>query len=237
MTHPSALALAALLSTAPPTPLEEARAAETAAAEGRWSDASAAFGRAYAASDDPRYLYARAQVERLGGDCRAALPLYEAFVQTQPDTASLDAANGFIALCREEVGPEPTPPPEPEPVLEPTPAPDLDPEPRPLESRPWHRDPWGGALVGTGLAAAVTGGVLIGVGFGTADQAEGASDDRAFGQEIDQARTLTVAGAVTASIGGALLTAGIVRWVVLARKPKATTLSLSPQGIVLRGSF
>lgn len=236
MTGPIAVVVAALLTGAPLSPSEEAHAAETAAAEGRWDDASAAFGRAYDASGDPRYLYARAQVERLGGDCKAALPLYEAFVQTEPDAASLDAANGFLALCREEVGPPEPEPVEPIALADPEPVPTVV-EPSPAPVRPWYRDPWGGALVGTGAVAVAVCGVLVGVGFRTADAAEQAPDDRAFGDEIDRARRLTIAGVATAGVGGALLTAGIVRWALQAKKNDAVSLGLSPQGIVLRGRF
>ncbi len=229
-----------LLSTVAPEPVvdvdAEVRAAELANEEGRHADASAGFARVYAETGDTRYLYAQATVEREGGRCGLALPLYEEFIAKEPheDTVGAVLALGFVQRCRDELGldePRPSPPlPALGELNEPSPS-----FPPPAPPRPWYRDPWGGALVGLGLAGAAAGGVLVGVGFRRADAASNASDDRAFGDEIDDAQTLSTAGGAVLGVGGALLIGGVVRWIVVARSTERVTVVPGSRGLVLGG--
>ena len=196
-------------------PPGDVAAGEKAWSEGRWDDASEAFAAAYERTNDPTYLYARAQAERKAGRCDTAVELYEAFVEQSPSAEAKTAAQGYIEECAEtEEEPEP-----PEPVPPPEAAPRPDPEPPPPDRgdapRRWYRDPWGGALVGVGLAASVTGAVLVGVAYREAGAADGAGDDRAFGEALDRAQRLERGGAIALSIGGALIIAGVVRWALV----------------------
>ncbi|MEM6996487.1 MAG: hypothetical protein AAF721_38640, partial [Myxococcota bacterium] len=202
---------------------------------------SAAFARAYAATGDPTYLYTRAQAERSAGHCDVAIELYEEFIATGPSPQAELAARRYMEDCRAKLpSPQPAPVPEDDPVA---PEPLASSEPSSLDERadeppaprPWFRDPLGDVLVGVGVAAAVTGGALVGVAYRDAGGAESAGDDRAFGQALDRAQTLERAGAVTLGIGGALIIGGVVRWALVARAAKRTQVGLGPQGLVVRG--
>lgn len=227
----ASLVLALLAAPEPPaaeevTPQKIVAEAEAAWLDERWDDASVAFERAYEATGDATFLYTRAQAEKRAGRCETAIELYEAFIESAPPAKAETSARELIEECKAEL-PEP-PPAEVSPVPDPTagdptladspasptptPATTTD---EPTPTRPWYRDPWGGVLVGAGVAVAATGGVLVGVAHARADDAGDAPDDRAFGDELQGARRLETGGAIALGVGGALLVAGIVRWAVL----------------------
>ena len=171
---------------------------------------------------------------------------YEEFLETKPAEEAQELARKYIEECRALLPPEPEPAPEPEPEPDPVGDPTTDdpsagPEPpiidEPPAAKPWYRDPWGDALVGIGVAAAAAGGAMVGVAYRDANAADGAPDDRAFGQELDRAQTLERAGAITLGVGAALLVGGVVRWAVVGAKSNRRA-RLVPQaggaGIVVR---
>lgn len=190
---------------------------EAAFAEERWDDASAAFDAAYRNTGDPAFLYARAQAERRAGRCKLAIVLYEQFVAADVGEEGSAAATQYIAECRALLPADPPPPVPVDPVIEPPP------EPKP---RPWHRDPLAAALVGGGGAALVAGAVLIPLGYGRAEKADGASDDRRFASGYRTASRLELGGAVALSVGAALVIGGVVRWVVLRRRARTADARL-----------
>jgi tetratricopeptide (TPR) repeat protein len=76
--------------------------------------------------------------------------------------------------------------------------------------RPWYRNAAGMSVAGAGLAAAVAGAVLVGIGARELDDARGATTlprQRALQNESD---TLTTAGWVVLGIGGAALVTGAI---------------------------
>jgi tetratricopeptide (TPR) repeat protein len=215
-----ALQLALLLCLAGPAAPSDVAAGEKAWSEGRWDDASEAFARAYERTKDPTYLYARAQAEREAGRCERAIELYEEFLAHSESAEAKAAASEYIEACRAELAeaaPVEPPPPvaPPPPTVEPPPAVEPSPETDPEAPRRWYRDPWGGALVGVGLAASITGAALVGVAYRDASAAADAGDDRAFGEALDRAQRLERGGAIALSIGGALIVAGVVRWAIV----------------------
>lgn len=221
------LVVAALCTTVAPVD-DDIAAGEKAWKEERWDDASQAFARAYEQTGEPKFLYTRAQAERRAGRCEDAIALYEEFLETKPAEKAQELARKYIEECRAllppEPEPEPVPEPEPDPVDDPTTDDRVGPEPPivddPPPPKPWYRDPWGDALVGIGVVAATAGGAMVGVAYRDANAADDASDDRAFGQELDRAQTLERAGAITLGVGAALLVGGVVRWAVVGAKSK-----------------
>jgi len=208
---------------------DDIAAGEKAWKEERWDDASQAFARAYEQTGEPKFLYTRAQAERRAGRCQEAIDLYEEFLATEPAEKARDLARKYIEECRAllpEPDPEPEPEPEPQPELQPDPVedPTTESDPPVVDDPPavraWYRDPLGDALVGVGVVAAAAGGAMIGVAYRDANAADGASDDRAFGQQLDRAQTLERAGAITIGVGAAVLVAGVVRWAVIGAKSK-----------------
>ena len=181
---------------------------------------------------DPRreFLFAEAQAKRLSGDCRGAVVLYQRFLTTKPPALQIDATQIALARCAQELAKKPevvmvTPPPPPPP---PQPAP-----PR------WTRDPWGLGLTGAGVAA-------VGVGIGFLVAGEIARSDAESGSTTYAAymsRWSTAGGRLDVAvgalaIGGALVAAGVSRFVLVrrqARAPAVVALWLGPGAI--GGSF
>jgi tetratricopeptide (TPR) repeat protein len=209
----AASAIALLLVAGPASPVERA---EEAFEAGRYHDAAEAFGEAYAAEPDPRFVYAQAQAERLGGDCARAIELYDRFLALDPAPGPAEAARTNRERCRHELeraSPTSQPPPPPH-VVDP---PELVDEPPPPH-RPWHRDPLGGALVGSGLVLTALGTGLL-VGGVTLDRsAADASIEGQFERDRDRAVGLHRAGIALTAIGAAVVIGGVVRWIVVSRQ-------------------
>jgi hypothetical protein len=210
----------ALALAAPQNPNVEA--GEAAYRDGRWDDASVAFAAAYDDTNDPIFLYTRAQAERRAGRCRVAIELYTQFLATHPPEKSEQAASQYRDECRALVPPEPTT--APAPAARPVDTTD-DTIEAPVRApvRPWWRDPTGGALVGVGAAGIVTGAVLVGLAHRDLDRAPTAGDDRSYGDRIDRAHRLEIAGGTVLAVGSALVVGGVVRWLVVRSRNAGST--------------
>jgi tetratricopeptide (TPR) repeat protein len=233
-----------LVSTALLGPPDDAAARAKAAYDrGDFETAAAALAEAYEADPQPAYLYARAQAERFGGHCDDAIVHYEAFLATKPDGKAAQAARTNLEACRADLAaaePEPEPAPAPAPAPEPTPT-SSSPEPTPAPAdeapRPWHRDPLGGALVGTGALALGVGVGLYAAAKADENTANDAADVDAYGERIERAATLSRVAIPVMAVGGALVIGGVVRWIVVARRNDRRTASrvdVTASGLAVR---
>lgn len=207
---------------AAPSPDDLVRSGEQAYQDGRYREAADAFARAYELEPDPAYLYAQAQALRLAGDCRTATTLYSKFLETDPPEQAERTARDNMAACAEQLAAqpdEPEPAPEPAPKPQPETAPPVDREPEPAP-RAWYRDPWGGVLVGVGLAGLAVGGGLYGQAVTEERAADQAEAEPEYGERIERASTLSRAGIGVLAVGSAVLVAGVIRWAVLAAKQR-----------------
>ena len=203
-----------------------------------YGEAASGFAEAFARQPHPGYLWAQAQAERFGGNCRDAIEHYRQFIALDPGDAPTRDAERNIGECEKTLALEP----DPEPTPEPTPAPRLDPpaEPRPAdtppkpEPRPWHRDPWGGTLVGVGLAGLAVGGGLYGAAIADERAAEDATDVDVYADHIERAATLSRAGIAMLAVGGALTLAGIIRWSVVGTRARRARHAATTPGLALR---
>ena len=227
----------ALLTLAPEADLQQRiDRADAAVSEGRWLDAAADYQIVFEATGDLRVRYAQAEALRLGGECARALPMYEEYLAGTPSQANQARTAQLIRYCEEELEAERAreaaiaapvlPPAAPEPIVD-----DL---PEPPPPRPWYRDPAGDALAAIGLATAVAGGVVLGLGMREGRTGGDANTDAALGDAIDRAETRTLAGGITLGVGSALLLGGIVRWVVVDRRNRID-VALVPRGLVVSG--
>jgi hypothetical protein len=162
---------------------------------------------------DPRreFLFAEAQAKRLGGDCRAAVVLYQRFLTTRPPALQIDATQIALARCAQELARNPE-------VVIVAPPPALPP-PLPPPRR-WSRDPWGLALTGTGVAALGIGvGYLVAAASARSD-AKDASTYAAYQSRwsTSGARLDVALGAL--AIGAALTAAGVTRLVLVRRQAR-----------------
>ncbi len=64
--------------------------------------AASAFQAAFAFEASPSLLLAQAQALRLAGDCDAALPLYERFLDSQTDPTYTNAVRPMMESCLQE---------------------------------------------------------------------------------------------------------------------------------------
>ncbi|MCA9650516.1 MAG: hypothetical protein KC501_11445 [Myxococcales bacterium] len=255
MTTALGLLLASML--VGPAQSDAARRAEAAFEAKDYPAAAQAAAEAYAEQGDPVFLYAQAQAERLGGDCRSASTHYREFLRAVPTGPAAEAARSNIEQCEAtlaEVPPEPsssTPKPDAgdptttrsDPGAEPLPSATADleglaDEPGPRgEARPPIRDPWGWALVGVGTAALGTGAGLIAWSRVDARAAAEATDVLSYGERIDRAYVVSRVGIPVLVVGGALVVAGVTRFALLARRRRRAEperIGLGPAGVALR---
>lgn len=221
--------LAALLyALSPPSDPGDASAAQKAIeayAEERWDDAVVALEQAYAEDPDPKYIFARAEALRAADRCEQAIEGFEAFLE-QAASASDEAkakAEDAIAGCRETLDAS-EPPPSTPPT---TPVNDADlgaqhgPQPRPDDvdraPRTWTRDGWGHGLTWSGVAIAGVGAGLLGEAYRRKTRADAALDEQSYANRLGPAPTLSRIGIPLLAVGAVVLTAGITRFIWVAR--------------------
>jgi tetratricopeptide (TPR) repeat protein len=198
--------------------------------KGEYAKAIVEFKAAYDLDPAPKILFARAQAERLGGDCDTAIDLYEKYLTMSPTENQTAAAREAMKLCDGKTHPKQTtqtppahddvtaPPPaeihtEPPPSVAPEiPPPAISPSSTQVEPpRPWYRrHPIGAALSAVGA-------ISIGVGAGyliSANAAKHRAEDEMnrddFIAALDRANTRRKTGLGFVVIGGALVTAGLL---------------------------
>lgn len=218
--------------------------------EGNFGDAARLIEKAYLIEPVPELLFPWAQAEREQGNCRAAVDLYGRMLEEIPEGRMADSARNNIALCEDEMPAEEEAVAvvdddpieeydEPEPDPEPVPVTTTDKQPK---AKDWYKDPAGGVLTGLGLVGVGAGAALLIVANGTAKGAPDASSLDNYNSQSDSAVTQRNAGAGVLSVGGALLIAGVIRYVLVAKKNKASaTASVwtapGSGGLVLSGRF
>lgn len=192
--------------------------------------AAAELEYAYELNPEPIYLYPWAQAERLRGNCVKAIQLYDRFLATDPP----DEEKEIVAHNRELCEPAILPPPAPEPPT--TVEPPADQHRRRPGSSPF-RDLSGGIMAGLGVAAAVTGGTLL----GTARAKQNRYTDEESHAEADalkrSAEREHTAGAIMVGAGGGLLLGAIIRYSIVAAQHRssrtAMNTSVTRQGVGL----
>jgi tetratricopeptide (TPR) repeat protein len=196
-------------------------------AGGKYREAADSFRRAYEADPLPRYLYNQAQSERLGGDCAAAVGHYQRFLELAPPADQRQQAQDNIAACGDVTPPQPPPPPPPPPPAvvppPPPPAPPSTPQiavPPPAAAPVAAADPLAGVLLAIGVAAAATGGGVLGWSYALASAAEDPAQQatRTYDDHlalVDRTNAARTAGVVLLASGGALVVGAVVRYLVL----------------------
>jgi tetratricopeptide (TPR) repeat protein len=190
----------------------------------QFDEAIAELRAGYAIDPHPDFLYALGQAERKRGDCKRAVEYYESCLAFLRDPAAARAVQVQIERCRaQDVTPPPVTP-LPPPVLPPATPPPATPPPVVTAPRPviithsWYRDPAGGVLVGTGVAALAAGGALVGIAHARGDDAANGYQQYA---DARNAPALWTGGIVTIAVGGALVLAGVLRYGLHARHKTA----------------
>jgi tetratricopeptide (TPR) repeat protein len=204
------------------------------------------FRAAYNIDPQPALLYAIAQAERLNGDCRRAIRFYEAFLRTGPNERQAPSARQNIERCKAELmRPPPTTQPAPLGVAarsQPEPAraaPPPSPRAPATDGASWQRDWAGHGLVLSGLAVGAAGVALWRVGHSTIDRANSARTYDEFAARTGSASTGNTeqkVGVAAMAVGGALVVAGVVHYVLHLRTKKerpTVTAAFGPGGALL----
>jgi len=200
----------------------------------RYPEASEEFAACYRLEPRRECLFAWAQAARLGGDCAAAVPLYQQYASADVSAAQADAAQRQIAACAGALAAQAkasTPP----PVLTAAAPPHVI--HAPARSR-WYTDVWGDALTGAGIAALTTSAIVY-VTSGRAPSPSAPTYDR-YAAQLADARRARTASIVLVGAGASLVAAGLLRY-ALRSDPPAPRLdvSLAATGVELRwaGAF
>jgi tetratricopeptide (TPR) repeat protein len=199
-----------------------------------YDGAIAEYQAGYVISPRAEFLYGIGQAYRMKGDCERAARAYNEVVRA-PDGAKLaDAARRNIERCHPGEPQQQTPPPNPPPQTPPKPIPP-PPKPRPapavsVETAPWYRDALGDALVLGGAALVAGGTISWKVGRNEAENTYGKTTYQAWAtssQQASHADTLQRVGIAAATVGGAAVIAGVIRYVW----PSQRAVDATPAGV------
>jgi tetratricopeptide (TPR) repeat protein len=209
----------------------------------------------YAEIPNPSLLYALGQAYRMSGDCAQAVEAYRAFIDSNPTEKQREAATSNIDRCEksapssaalgaaaavpESARTNEIPPEEPaSQKVESVPPADTP----PADTKAWYEDVPGGILTGTGIAAAAVGTVLYIGGRSKVSDADAAGSDVEFARNRDDADaglTQQKIGLVVLGAGGALITAGIIRYVSVGGQSNSAHVRIGPTwgGVMATGAF
>ena len=236
------LALAAPTAHAGKTDEAKAHVARASKAhkEGRFDEARVELEAAYALDPNPDLLYALGQVHAKLGHCQEATAYFQRFVATQKDPQVAKVVDQAIAACRTvpvadasapRPGESPPSPPAPQPAQPFARSRAAPPAVAPPERSPWYRDKLGDGLVLGGVVAAIVGAIEYRSALSDLDAAEQRSSTTTIARYrdlIDGAHTKRTAALVLAGAGGALITAGIVRYVLRDRGTEVRSVGVAP---------
>ena len=194
--------------------------------DGRYEEAIRELSAAYEIDPRREILFNWAQAERLSGDCDAAIPLYQEFLDSDPPSAQAKQARRLIEKCDvfKPKGDRPAAGPPPGGLVDIEPGPDPEPErdrrerapaaPSTREDGPvWYRDAWGGALVGVGLVGVGLGATFLVLSERSFDDAGAARTYPDYDARFDEAVSSRRIGVVGLTLGAALVAAGVGRWI------------------------
>lgn len=200
--------------------------AEVFWAQGDLDGARDALARAYQLDPNPFFLFGRGRLAAEAEDCDQAVALMREFLERYPEADGSDDARSVIQACGETETPavQPESEPEPPPPTVPPPAPVQADPTDDQPARSWRRDPAGGILLGAGAVGVAAG---LGLYVGALVERNGAEDSAttdAYRDSFERARGLRTGGLILASVGGALVVGGIVRYTVVARRGRSQAL-------------
>jgi len=196
------------------------RATELHAA-GQFTEALGELTLAFALDPDPQLLFAIGQVHVKLGHCTEAITFYERFLATKPRAEEAATVRQAIAKCNEAVTTKPVDvpvvvePPPPQAIVVTTTA-------------PWYTDWIGDALVGGGVVTWIASAVVYRSARSTRDDADDAATYEEYEDLLDKARGRRTLSVVVAAGGAALVTAGVLRYVLGDRRREERRLAIAP---------
>jgi tetratricopeptide (TPR) repeat protein len=171
------------------------------------------FRMGYEIDPRPDFLYAKAQAERMSGNCAKAIRTYEAFLNNSPPARQVEPARQNIARCKEELGGRKkggavAARGDAAPAATATEGASAE------GGTPWYKDAVGDALLAAGVGALVGGGLVWKGGRDDAQAAAAATSYSGFATSAEGADTRQTIGVVAMAAGGALVAGAIVRYML-----------------------
>jgi tetratricopeptide (TPR) repeat protein len=204
------------------TASDHARKAQVAYDLQNWETAAKEFEAAYQADQRPEYLWSLAQVQRLRGDCRAAIRSYKAFQRAEVTANQANTAEMMVTKCEAEIAKQEAmeaqaraaaPPPEQDKPQEPSPSPPSA-KPEPVEESSGGLGV-GWFITGVGLTLAV-GATATWSGLDVRSQRENYEEnptrDSYVAGKDDERRTNILLGATAVAAVGTGLIAIFTDW-------------------------
>ena len=211
--------------------------------------AIAAFDAGFAIDPHPDFLYAKAQAQRMGGDCRGAVVSYTAFLASNPPSSEAERARANVARCEQMLAT--LPPVEPvEPVLPPPTEPTVESPTVPVkqavmlhvEHARWWRDRTGLAFAAGGVALLAAGTSFVLLARSAADDAGNATDVDGWTASNNAWRTDRLVAGIGLGVGIGLVGVATIRFVLVRdRGDRTPTIGAAPTKdgavVLLRGSW
>ncbi len=210
--------LADLAAIADPNVALAPMAGTKAHAAGDFNKALVELEAAYALDPQPDLLYAIGQVESKLGNCPEATSYFERFRATQTDPAVPKVIEQAIAACKPRVVEAPPP----------RQAPPPPPPPTPVAHSHWYSDAIGDAFVVGGVAAGIVGVVFYRKATSDLDSAETSGSLSAYDSLVSDAHSERTTYVILMAGGGALVVAGIVKYVLRGGSSETATIGMVP---------
>jgi tetratricopeptide (TPR) repeat protein len=226
-----ALASSALADAKKEAKAHLARAGEAHKA-GRYDEARKELEIAYTLDPQPALLYAIGQVHVMQGQCPQAITFYERFIASNPAPEQAAKASEAIETCKKLQAPveKPIEPTVDKPVDKPVEAPVVIEKPITIvtTTRPWYTDVVGDVLVGAGLAAGIAGVIFYRGALADRDDADRVTSYDRYDDLLESAGDKQRLSVVFSIAGSALVTAGIISYVVRDRRVETRSISVVP---------
>lgn len=186
-----------------------------------YTGAIAAYDAGFALDPHPDFLYAKAQAQRLAGDCPGAIQSYQGFLASSPPDAEAKIARFNIDRCKADAERPAAPVEE-------------------YRDTPWYRDVLGDVLAGSAVVAVGVGATYLFVADHHVDNANDADDVDEYVYERDLAHHDRTIGTAVTIVGGALAVGAILRYALHDRRERiGLTAVVDHHGgaVVLGGRF
>lgn len=199
-----------------PQAVEHLRKGQAYFDRANYTAAIAEFHAGYAIEPKRAFLLALAQAERLGGDCKAAVPHYREFLATDPPDELKTFAERGLAGCPAII----------EPTVE-------KPVEKPIVRPAWYRDRLTVGLAAGGVTMLVMSGLSAISARSAANEAERAPTLGRYEQLVDRADSRSALAVLTAITGGVLAGAAVTRYLLKRRQ----TVTVTTSGVAIGGRF
>ena len=190
---------------------------------GNYAEAAVQLEIAYSETGAISIGFALAQSLRLAGNCTRALVIYrQVFEKAPPDARPklTEAMQPCVDSLGTEVSSTPLPPP-----------------PAPVVERPWYGDGVGAVLVGSGALSLGIGGFAFMRATGHYGDAREARGDTDYNDAVSAGDTWRWIGIGGVAVGGALVAAGIVRFVIAPTKSEVAIRRAPSSGAVVTATW